>query len=93
MGAERAGGAAEAGFFFGGEAVFAVAVEEQSITTSQIAMGASVAATSSREISSAVAGVASQAVETRIAGEDANRSVEELSRLAEELDGLVAQPA
>jgi methyl-accepting chemotaxis protein len=71
----------------------AVAVEEQSITTSQIAQGASVAATSSREISTAVAGVASQAIETRIAGEDANRSVEELSRLAEELDGLVAQPA
>lgn len=71
----------------------AVAVEEQSITTSQIAQGASIAATSSREISSAVAGVASQAIETRLAGEDANRSVEELSRLAEELDGLVAQPA
>jgi methyl-accepting chemotaxis protein len=71
----------------------AVAVEEQSITTSQIARGASVAATSSREISSAVADVASQAAQTRLAGEDAGRSADELTRLAHELDGLVAQPA
>jgi methyl-accepting chemotaxis protein len=71
----------------------AVAVEEQSITTSQIARGASLAASSSREISSAVADVASQAAQTRIAGQDAGRSADELTRLAHELDGLVAQPA
>jgi hypothetical protein len=52
------------------------AVEEQSITTSQIA---GIAASSSHEISSA--------------GEDAGRSADELTRLAHELDGLVAQPA
>lgn len=71
----------------------AVAVEEQSITTSQIAHGATIAAESSRGISSAVADVAAQAASTRAAGLEAGRSADELSRLAHELDGLVAQPA
>ncbi len=71
----------------------AAAVEEQSITTSQIAAGATVAAESSRHISAAVADVASQAAETKSAGEDAGRSADELTRLAVELDGLVTQPA
>ena len=71
----------------------AVAVEEQSITTSQIAQGATVAAQNSRTISSAVADVAAEAAETKAAGLEAGRSAEELNRLAHELDGLVAQPA
>ncbi|MEZ5264019.1 MAG: methyl-accepting chemotaxis protein [Acidimicrobiales bacterium] len=67
----------------------AAAMEEQSITTAQIARGASDAAVSSRAISGAVGTVADQAAHTVDAGRQTGESAELLGLLAVELEQLV----
>lgn len=70
-------------------ATIASAVEEQSVTTSEIGRNIEFAASSSQEIASSITEVATAADATRQSTDDTRRSAEEMARMASELNGLV----
>ncbi|GAB1695008.1 methyl-accepting chemotaxis protein [Krasilnikovia sp. M28-CT-15] len=69
----------------------ASAVEEQTATTSEIGRNVGEAATGTTNITETIAGVAEVAQNTTVGVSEANRTAEELSRLASELHRLVGQ--
>ncbi|GAB1643597.1 methyl-accepting chemotaxis protein [Krasilnikovia sp. MM14-A1259] len=69
----------------------ASAVEEQTATTSEIGRNVAQAAVGTSSITETIAGVAEVAQSTTVGVSEANRTAEELSRLAGELHTLVGQ--
>ncbi|WP_412739599.1 methyl-accepting chemotaxis protein [Krasilnikovia sp. MM14-A1259] len=69
----------------------ASAVEEQTATTSEIGRNVAQAAVGTSSITETIAGVAEVAQSTTVGVSEANRTAEELSRLAGELHTLVTQ--
>ena len=72
------------------QTTIASSVEEQTATTQEINHGVNDAATSSRQIASSISGVASSAERTADSMGRAQTNAQELSRLSEELTGLLA---
>lgn len=70
--------------------IIASAVEEQSVTTSEIGRNIEEAATSSRGIANSINDVATIAADTTTSAEATSTAARELSQLANELTGLVS---
>ena len=73
------------------QATIAAAVEEQTATTNEMSRNVADASTSSSEIATNITGVSQAAVSTTEAMNQSRQAVDELSRMAADLRGVVAQ--